>query len=158
MKSTNLLWISSLLLSSSVFRSNKSEMDWWIKRAGPGHMTGSNEAVVRLRGLPFGCSKEEIAQFFTGTILNITFSLNVHHTNIVICVSAHQGIVLINNLRVNLPSWTYMYIGRRSKFLQKDSLCDLMVKTSNHLFVSCPLDGNGNVRWLHVRFMVNIPH
>ncbi|KAK3090545.1 hypothetical protein FSP39_012589 [Pinctada imbricata] len=49
-----------------VFRSKKSEMDWVIKRAGPGQMPGSNEAVVRLRGLPFGCSKEEIAQFFTG--------------------------------------------------------------------------------------------
>ena len=41
-------------------------MDWVIKRAGPGQMAGSCEAVVRLRGLPFGCSKEEIAQFFTG--------------------------------------------------------------------------------------------
>nr|XP_022316905.1 heterogeneous nuclear ribonucleoprotein F-like isoform X1 [Crassostrea virginica] len=49
-----------------VFRSKKSEMDWVIKRAGPGQMAGSCEAVVRLRGLPFGCSKEEIAQFFTG--------------------------------------------------------------------------------------------
>lgn len=49
-----------------VFRSKKSEMDWVIKRAGPGQMTGTQDAVVRLRGLPFGCSKEEIAQFFTG--------------------------------------------------------------------------------------------
>ncbi|KAK7502353.1 hypothetical protein BaRGS_00006306 [Batillaria attramentaria] len=48
-----------------VFRSKKGEMDWVIKRAG---MDSNNmsEAVVRLRGLPFGCSKEEIAQFFTG--------------------------------------------------------------------------------------------
>lgn len=41
-------------------------MEWVIKRAGPGQMTGTQDAVVRLRGLPFGCSKEEIAQFFTG--------------------------------------------------------------------------------------------
>ena len=75
-------------------------MDWVIKRAGPGQMTGSNEAVVRLRGLPFGCSKEEIAQFFTGTILNIIFSLNDHHTDMVICIGAHQGIVLINKFRI----------------------------------------------------------
>lgn len=46
-------------------------MDWVIKRAGPGQMPGSCEAVVRLRGLPFGCSKEEIAQFFTGEIIMI---------------------------------------------------------------------------------------
>ncbi|KAK7113546.1 heterogeneous nuclear ribonucleoprotein F-like [Littorina saxatilis] len=48
-----------------VFRSKKGEMNWVIKRAG---MDGNNlaDAVVKLRGLPFGCSKEEIAQFFTG--------------------------------------------------------------------------------------------
>lgn len=40
-------------------------MEWVIKRCGPTY--GSNEdGCVRLRGLPFGCSKEEIAQFFTG--------------------------------------------------------------------------------------------
>lgn len=41
-------------------------MEWVIKRSGSSY--GSNEdGCVRLRGLPFGCSKEEIAQFFTGT-------------------------------------------------------------------------------------------
>ncbi|XP_014771007.1 heterogeneous nuclear ribonucleoprotein H3 [Octopus bimaculoides] len=49
-----------------VFRSKKSEMDWVIKRAGSSQVTGQSDAVVRMRGLPFGCSKEEIAQFFTG--------------------------------------------------------------------------------------------
>lgn len=37
-------------------------------------MPGSCEAVVRLRGLPFGCSKEEIAQFFTGEIMVYLFA------------------------------------------------------------------------------------
>lgn len=47
-------------------------MEWVIKRCGPTY--GSNEdGCVRLRGLPFGCSKEEIAQFFTGTVLEISF-------------------------------------------------------------------------------------
>lgn len=43
-------------------------MDWMIKRSGSGgaHNRGNGDAVVKLRGLPFGCSKEEIAQFFTG--------------------------------------------------------------------------------------------
>jgi heterogeneous nuclear ribonucleoprotein F/H len=45
-------------------------MEWVIKRAGPGQMQGTQDAVVRLRGLPFGCSKEEIAQFFTGKYFN----------------------------------------------------------------------------------------
>ncbi|KAH9495429.1 Heteroproteinous nuclear ribonucleoprotein H [Bulinus truncatus] len=51
-----------------VFRVDRSEMDWMIKRAGSGvsQNQGSSDAVVKLRGLPFGCSKEEIAQFFTG--------------------------------------------------------------------------------------------
>jgi heterogeneous nuclear ribonucleoprotein F/H len=39
-------------------------MEWVIKRAGPGQMQGTQDAVVRLRGLPFGCSKEEIAQWY----------------------------------------------------------------------------------------------
>ncbi|CAG9818032.1 unnamed protein product [Phaedon cochleariae] len=48
-----------------VFKVNKAEMEWVVKRSGPAH--GPNDdGCVRLRGLPFGCSKEEIAQFFTG--------------------------------------------------------------------------------------------
>ncbi|XP_033122309.1 heterogeneous nuclear ribonucleoprotein H2-like [Anneissia japonica] len=48
-----------------VFRSKKSEMDWVTKRSGL-HSLKDNDGCVRLRGLPFGCSKEEIAQFFNG--------------------------------------------------------------------------------------------
>jgi heterogeneous nuclear ribonucleoprotein F/H len=40
-------------------------MDWVIKRSGPTYGI-NDDGCVRLRGLPFGCSKEEIAQFFTG--------------------------------------------------------------------------------------------
>lgn len=50
----------------AVFRSKRSEMDWVVKRSGPNQADGYQDAVIRLRGLPFGCSKEEIAQFFTG--------------------------------------------------------------------------------------------
>ncbi|KAL8597449.1 hypothetical protein ACOMHN_050947 [Nucella lapillus] len=48
-----------------VFRSKKGEMDWVVKRSGV-ESNNLAEAVVKLRGVPFGCSKEEIAQFFTG--------------------------------------------------------------------------------------------
>jgi len=41
-------------------------MEWVVKRSGPEQIKDSTDAVVRLRGLPFGCSKEEIAHFFTG--------------------------------------------------------------------------------------------
>uniref|UniRef100_A0A8C6RSG6 RRM domain-containing protein n=1 Tax=Nannospalax galili TaxID=1026970 RepID=A0A8C6RSG6_NANGA len=48
-----------------VFKSNNVEMDWVLK-----HTTNSpdmaNDGFVWLRGLPFGCSKEEIVQFFSG--------------------------------------------------------------------------------------------
>ncbi|XP_020371804.1 heterogeneous nuclear ribonucleoprotein H3 isoform X2 [Rhincodon typus] len=49
-----------------VFKSNGSEMDWVLKHSGTSHPDTSNDGTVRLRGLPFGCSKEEIVQFFTG--------------------------------------------------------------------------------------------
>lgn len=52
-----------------VFRSKKNEMEWALRRCGL-EEDGQGDACVRLRGLPFGCSKEEIAQFFTGNVLN----------------------------------------------------------------------------------------
>jgi hypothetical protein len=44
-----------------VFKARKSEMDLAMNSS-----SGGNDCVVRLRGLPFGCSKEEIAHFFAG--------------------------------------------------------------------------------------------
>lgn len=49
-----------------VFKSNRSEMDWVLKRCGPTDYDSSSGCTLRLRGLPFGCSKEEIVQFFAG--------------------------------------------------------------------------------------------
>ncbi|XP_013857300.1 heterogeneous nuclear ribonucleoprotein H3 [Austrofundulus limnaeus] len=49
-----------------VFKSKHSEMDWVLKRSGPPPPDSCNGCVVKLRGLPFGCSKEEILQFFSG--------------------------------------------------------------------------------------------
>ncbi|XP_067139942.1 heterogeneous nuclear ribonucleoprotein F-like isoform X2 [Centruroides vittatus] len=49
-----------------VFKSKKSEMEWVIKRSGAHQQDSLNDGCIRLRGLPFGCSKEEIAQFFSG--------------------------------------------------------------------------------------------
>ena len=48
-----------------VFKSTAGEMEQTCKRMGQPQDRG-NEAVVRLRGLPFQVSKEEIEQFFTG--------------------------------------------------------------------------------------------
>ncbi|KAG8231935.1 hypothetical protein J437_LFUL011404 [Ladona fulva] len=49
-----------------VFKTKKSEMEWVIKRSGQHLQSVMDDGCVRLRGLPFGCSKEEIAQFFSG--------------------------------------------------------------------------------------------
>ncbi|XP_029496053.1 heterogeneous nuclear ribonucleoprotein H3 [Oncorhynchus nerka] len=49
-----------------VFKSNRSEMDWVLKRSGPTDYDSCSGCMIRLRGLPFGCSKEEIVQFFAG--------------------------------------------------------------------------------------------
>ncbi|XP_052010868.1 heterogeneous nuclear ribonucleoprotein H isoform X2 [Xyrauchen texanus] len=49
-----------------VFKSNNVEMDWVLKHTGPNCPDTGGDGLVRLRGLPFGCSKEEIVQFFAG--------------------------------------------------------------------------------------------
>ena len=50
----------------SVFKAKRSEMEWVVKRSGLNLENAMDDGCVRLRGLPFGCSKEEIAQFFSG--------------------------------------------------------------------------------------------
>jgi len=49
-----------------VFKSNNVEMEWVMKHTGPNCPETTGDGLVRLRGLPFGCSKEEILQFFSG--------------------------------------------------------------------------------------------
>ncbi|XP_054266493.1 heterogeneous nuclear ribonucleoprotein H-like [Macrosteles quadrilineatus] len=49
-----------------VFRAKRSEMDWVVKRSGLNMEHSMDDGCVRLRGLPFGCTKEEIANFFAG--------------------------------------------------------------------------------------------
>nr|CAD7590656.1 unnamed protein product [Timema genevievae] len=49
-----------------VFRVERSEMEWVVKRSGMNLETTMDDGCVRLRGLPFGCSKEEISNFFDG--------------------------------------------------------------------------------------------
>lgn len=46
-------------------------MEWVVKRSGFNLENAMDDACVRLRGLPFGCSKEEIAQFFSGILYNM---------------------------------------------------------------------------------------
>jgi len=57
-----------MLTSVAVFKAKRSEMEWVVKRSGLNFENAMDDGCVRLRGLPFGCSKEEIAQFFSGTL------------------------------------------------------------------------------------------
>jgi len=50
-----------------VFEANRDEMEYVVGKMGP-NPTQATEGVLRLRGLPFGCSKEEMVQFFSGML------------------------------------------------------------------------------------------
>lgn len=51
-----------------VFRSKASEMEYVLSKDGPGNagMMGNTDSVVRLRGLPFSCTHDDISSFFKG--------------------------------------------------------------------------------------------
>merc|ERR1719225_2607142 len=53
-----------------VFKSKYSEMEWVVNRSGKGEAEGSgpgaNDNCVRLRGLPFDCTKSDVSKFFDG--------------------------------------------------------------------------------------------
>ncbi|KAG1675093.1 Heterogeneous nuclear ribonucleoprotein H2 [Nymphon striatum] len=48
-----------------IFKSERSEMEWVCRKNYPSNDSNAT-GFVWLRGIPFGCSKEEIAQFFAG--------------------------------------------------------------------------------------------
>jgi len=56
----------------SVFQVDRYEMEYVLKKSGSDTMASrtdgeNSDAVIRLRGLPFTCTKEEVANFFLGT-------------------------------------------------------------------------------------------
>ncbi|KAK2101500.1 hypothetical protein P7K49_019166 [Saguinus oedipus] len=54
------------LKKDRVFKSHRTEMDWVLKHSGPDSADSTNDGFAWLRGLPFGVTKEEIVQFFSG--------------------------------------------------------------------------------------------
>ncbi|KAJ1068293.1 hypothetical protein K5549_021618, partial [Capra hircus] len=75
-----------------VFKSNNVDMDWVLKHAGPNTPDTASDGFVRLSGLPFRCSKEEMIQFFgAGTsesLRAVELKLEVtvtHHENLRPC-------------------------------------------------------------------------
>uniref|UniRef100_A0A8B9XSX9 Uncharacterized protein n=1 Tax=Bos mutus grunniens TaxID=30521 RepID=A0A8B9XSX9_BOSMU len=69
-----------------VFKSNNADMDWVLEHTGPHSPDTASDGFVRLSGLPFGCSKEEMVQFFAGLeIVAVELKLEVtmtHHENL----------------------------------------------------------------------------
>ena len=71
----------------AVFRAKYSEMKWVVNKGkggddgGDGEGSGgeASEAVVRLRGLPYDCSKDDIKKFFDGKGILEDKALNRYH-------------------------------------------------------------------------------
>ena len=64
---------TSICFSIPVFRAKHSEMKWVVNKGGSnddgdggGFGGESAESVIRLRGLPYDCSKDDIKTFFEG--------------------------------------------------------------------------------------------
>lgn len=51
-----------------IFRANRSQWEWDTRKEET--VSGEGSGVVRLRGLPFGCTEEQIATFFSGLLDN----------------------------------------------------------------------------------------
>lgn len=50
-----------------MFQVDKRDMDFALRHDDDmGRGGRASESIVRLRGLPFGCTKEEVANFFLG--------------------------------------------------------------------------------------------
>jgi len=50
-----------------VFKAQQSEMEFVIAKDGSeGQNVGNSDAVVRLRGLPFVCTHDDVTNFFKG--------------------------------------------------------------------------------------------
>lgn len=81
-----------------VFESKYSEMEWVVTRMQGGQ--SDSEAVVRLRGLPYGAQKQDIAEFFAG-IQNIFYSFYIHHqliSSLLILILSHLSCLIIKIL------------------------------------------------------------
>lgn len=50
----------------SVFPTSREEMDYCLEKSGSNIGSVVDECCIRLRGLPFGCTKDDVVQFFSG--------------------------------------------------------------------------------------------
>lgn len=50
-------------------------MDWVVSRCGMNIDSVMDEGCIRMRGLPYGCTKEEVSSFFSGMKSNFSIFL-----------------------------------------------------------------------------------
>ncbi|VDO92683.1 unnamed protein product [Soboliphyme baturini] len=60
-----------------VFHSKRAEMEYVLKRSGKPLEASEAGTVVRIRGLPYGCTKEQIVNFFKVWQLRVYSSVRV---------------------------------------------------------------------------------
>lgn len=48
-------------------------MEWVVEHSGRSHLSDNADSVIRLRGLPFECTKEDISNFFEGIVAYAMF-------------------------------------------------------------------------------------
>lgn len=58
-----------------IFKANKSQMEWDCRKEERTATSSGDSGVVRLRGLPFGCTEEQITTFFSGLYLWFYFRI-----------------------------------------------------------------------------------
>lgn len=66
----------------TVFKANRSEMEWVVQRCGHNMEQSRDDATVRLRGLPFQCNSEEIVEFFEGNVILIMLLFSVRQITV----------------------------------------------------------------------------
>ncbi len=57
-----------IFFCSAVFKTSRADMDWYLERSGSNVENVMDECCIRLRGLPYGCTKDDITQFFDGIV------------------------------------------------------------------------------------------
>lgn len=110
-------------------------MDWMVKRSGTSY-NGNEDGCVRLRGLPFECSKEEIAQFFTGECHQVSrFWVYCCVFFLQFCVKALVSLfylITVTSLRVTCVGLVtnlkrVVYLGRVGDSTQWDNAADRLL-------------------------------